>query len=188
MNKKDLRKMMLEKLQEIDSKSHIYKSKSIINKLFDSEQYKSSKDIFVFVSFKNEINTHEFINRAINDNKNVYVPIIDKANKLMNISKLTRFEDLESGYFGVLEPSKESIDIVDPNILDLVITPGLIFNTKGYRIGYGAGFYDKFFSSLNTNPTKIGICFEEQIMDFENDDYDIPVDLIINDKSTINIK
>ena len=116
------------------------------------------------------------------------MPIIDKEKKLMNISRLRKFTDLESGYFGVLEPSNDSIEIVDPNILDLVITPGLIFNDKGYRIGYGAGFYDKFFSSLKNDPIKIGICFEEQIMDFENDDYDIPVDLIINDKSTINIK
>ena len=65
MNKNDLRKMMIEILGKIDSKSHILKSNSIIDKLLNSEYYKNSKDIFVFVSFKNEIHTHDFIVKAI---------------------------------------------------------------------------------------------------------------------------
>ena len=64
----------------------------------------------------------------------------------------------------------------------MIITPGVVFDKDNYRVGYGGGFYDKFFSIKNLKAKKIGVCYKEQIMDkVPREDYDIPVDYIIHD-------
>ena len=79
--------------------------------------------------------------------------------------------------------SEEYIDYVDHNLADLVLVPGLSFDKRGYRTGYGGGFYDRFFASITANCTKVGYCFSVQISDEDlpTDQYDIAVDYVITD-------
>lgn len=67
-----------------------------------------------------------------------------------------------------------------------MLVPGLVFSPEGYRVGYGGGYYDRFFSK-NRETYKIGICFEMQIApEVPKGKYDIPVDYIITEKKIIN--
>ncbi len=189
MDKKNKRSEMFSILKSIPLEEREAKSQVIIDTLLNSGPYRDAKDIFAFVSFKNEVMTHDFIKTAITAGKNIYVPIIDEEKKIMEITKLNDFSELAPGFFGVLEPSPEYIRISDPSVLDMVITPGVVFDENGYRIGYGGGYYDKFFSTLDTSVLKVGICFEEQVVkSFPHDEYDIPINMIISDKSTRIIK
>ncbi len=189
MDKKNKRSEMFSILKSIPLEEREAKSQVIIDTLLNSGPYRDAKDIFAFVSFKNEVMTHDFIKTAITAGKNIYVPIIDEEKKIMEITKLNDFSELAPGFFGVLEPSPEYIRISDPSILDMVITPGVVFDESGYRIGYGGGYYDKFFSTLNPSVLKVGICFEEQVVEsFPHDEYDIPINMIISDKSTRIVK
>ena len=71
--------------------------------------------------------------------------------------------------------------ISNPDILDIVITPGIVFSKDNYRIGYGGGYYDKFFANKDVTALKIGLCFNEQIIEeVPTNKYDIPVDYIIS--------
>ncbi len=102
---------------------------------------------------------------------------------LMDVSHLHSFDDLKENYMGILEPVKEDYDIVDPNIIDLVVTPGLAFDKAGYRIGYGGGFYDKFFASLTNNPLKMGIGYDKQLVkNVVHDSNDKPLDYFLSEK------
>ncbi|WP_329385293.1 5-formyltetrahydrofolate cyclo-ligase [Anaerofustis butyriciformans] len=179
MNKKDLREKIQLKLKDLHSREE--KNKLIFEELINNKDIKNSKNIMCFVSFKNEVDTHKFIKYMLKNNKNIYIPIIDSKNKIMNISKLKSFDELEKGFYGILEPKKEFIRITNPNILDIVITPGIVFAKDNYRIGYGGGFYDKFFANKKLKAKKIGLCFSEQIIEsIPIDKYDIPVDYIIH--------
>jgi 5-formyltetrahydrofolate cyclo-ligase len=90
------------------------------------------------------------------------------------------------GVFGILEPRKESARIFNPEEIDLVIVPGVAFDEHRNRIGFGAGFYDRFLESVRPSCAKIGIAFEFQIYDeVPVEEHDIPLDLVITEKRTI---
>ena len=80
MDKNILRKEILERRNylELDNKSKY--DKVIFEKLINSDIYKKSKKIFTYIIFGSEVDTKKFINYAISDNKDIYVPKTDKVN------------------------------------------------------------------------------------------------------------
>lgn len=184
MDKKTLRKELVQKRDLLSKKEIEEMSKLIEENLFSTSLFKNASDIFIFVSYRSEVNTHDIIKTALSYNKNIYIPIVDPKTKTMKASRLKDFSCLEKNYMNILEPTKESIDIVDPNKIDLVIVPGLLFDRNGYRIGYGGGFYDKFFASLDMEVNKLGIGYDFQYTtgNIEHEDYDIPVNYFLSEK------
>lgn len=179
MKKEDIRKEIQLKLQNLQHREE--KNNLIFKELISNRDIEKAENIMCFVSFRNEVDTHKFIKYMLKNNKNIYIPIIDSKNKIMNISKLKSFDELEKGFYGILEPKKEFIRITDLEVLDIVITPGVVFSKNNYRIGYGGGYYDKFFANKKLKAKKIGLCFSEQIIEsIPIDKYDIPVDYIIH--------
>ena len=93
--------------------------------------------------------------------------------------------DLEKGVFSVYEPKSYCTGAeVSPDTV--CITPALCYNRQGYRIGYGKGYYDRFFEKNAC--VKIGLCFEENIIDFNPSEGDKAVDIIVTDKGVYRIK
>ena len=137
-----------------------------------------------FVSFKDEVETHQLIKDALAQGKKIYVPYIIRPEKVMVPAEVLDFEeDLVPGYYDILAPREDNLRIKDKSEIDLVVTPGVIFDEQGYRIGYGAGFYDKFFSLLNPDVPKIAIAFSlQQTKELPKDEFDIPVDKLITEK------
>lgn len=188
MIKKQIRKEILEKRGKLGSIDHKYFSNCIINSILDSSHYRDANTIMVFVSFSDEVDTHEFIKKAISDGKKVTVPITFPKTKEIKPSHIESFHDLEPGYYGILTPKADCINLVSPEEIDLIIVPGVAFDKNGYRVGYGGGYYDRFLSRL-PQVTTIGIAFELQIIDkVPRDEYDIAVDFIFTEKKVINCK
>lgn len=186
MNKKIFRKDTFKKRSQLTEKNIEDYSKIIEDKLFLMDVYKRAKIIMCFISFSDEINTHDLIKAAINQGKTVVVPITIPETKELKISELRDFSELEPGFYNILTPKKEYLRFIDPNTIDLILTPGVVFDRNGYRIGYGGGYYDRFFSKLDKDIPKIGLSFDLQIVDkVPTDKYDIPVDIILTEKEII---
>lgn len=186
MNKKILRKEILEKRSKLTDKEIREYSKIIENKLFDMQVYNQAKTIMCFISFSDEVHTHHIIKQAIRHGKTVVVPITITETKELKVSQLNDFSELEIGYYNILTPKKEFIRYRDPNIIDLVLVPGVVFGRNGYRVGYGGGYYDRFFSKLEKDIPKIGLAYDLQIVHtVPTDNYDIPVNMIITEKEDI---
>ena len=187
MDKKVLRKEILEKRSLLKPDEIELKSQEIKNKLFSLDDFKRSNFIFSFISFKNEVHTHDIIKDSIAMDKRVGVPItVDETRKLL-VSEIIDFDrELEIGYYNILTPKENFKRIVPPQLVDLVLVPGLAFDKYGFRVGYGGGYYDRFFASLNKDIIKIGLCYHMQILpEVPIDSYDIPVDYIITEKEII---
>ena len=184
MNKKILRKELMKKRDALTLNEIKDYSEKIAENLYNTSIYKESENIFIFVSYKSEVNTHNIIKHSIAEGKKIYVPVTDSVTKTMKASRLRDFSQLKEGYMHILEPAEEYIEITDSNVLDLVIVPGLLFDKNGYRIGYGGGFYDKFFASLERDVKKLGIGYDFQFTsgNIEHDDFDIPVDYFLSEK------
>jgi len=182
--KDKIKKPILDKRNSHDTEELIGFSKKIKSNLYSLEEFKKAKNILCYASFKKEVDTHELIKELLGK-KTVVVPYIleDK----FHISSIKSFDDLEPKTFGILEP-KEKNDF-DPEKIDLILVPGIVFDKNGHRIGYSFGYYDKFLSKLKNNPTKIGLAFDFQIVDWiPYEKHDVPMDILITEKKIIKCK
>ena len=169
------------------------KSAAIREKLFSLNEFKDSKNILFYVSFNNEVDTIETIKELLKNKeenkKNIIVPYVEKNNPILQLSKLNSFDDLEPKTFGILEPKDGKIKKFDANELGLVIVPGIAFDENGHRIGYGYGYYDRFLRKLNKNKTKIGLCYDFQLVDkIPEEKHDVPMDIIITEKRIVKVQ
>lgn len=162
------------------------KSMEIKSNLFEIEEFEKAEVIMFYVAFRNEVRTEFMIKSALELGKRVIVPITDVENKKLYLSELKDYDDeLTEGSYGILEPKEEFIRTVEPSDLDLVVLPGLAFDSSGNRLGYGGGYYDRLLSQIPT-VDKMAICFDVQIMDeVITNSKDIAVDKIITEKRDI---
>lgn len=186
MNKKNLRHQILDKRSKLGKYEHEEFSNIILNTIVNSLYYKNAKTIMTFISFMDEVDTHEFIKKSIEDGKDIVVPITIPETKELKLSLVKDFKELEPGYYNILTPKEEYIRYIDPELVDLIIVPGVVFDRDGYRIGYGGGYYDRFLSKIDKNVPKIAIAFDLQVIDkVPREYYDIPVDYIFTEKEII---
>ena len=109
-------------------------------------------------------------------------PDVSNSRTLLPSKLLNLNSEVEQTKFGVLEPKPEFRRPFPPDEIELVIVPGLAFDPKGYRIGYGAGYYDRFLPECK-KALFIAIAYEMQIVeDTFPSSWDVPVDGIITEK------
>ncbi len=182
-HKKSLRNTLLDKRAEYEPTTRRLYDELALKNLMQSDAYRASKRIFTFISFGEEISTHALIRESISRGLEVYVPITERGNPHMRLSRLRSMDDLILGHYGILTPHPDALEFADPNAPDLVIVPGLAFDAGGYRLGYGGGFYDRYFSSLTSDPVKLGYCYSFQLVEqLPHESHDIPVDRVITEK------
>lgn len=174
--KRLLRKKILEKRNKLTRKQIIKKSNIIKEKLFSLPDYEKAKKILFYVSFGSEVDTHDMIKESLKIKK-VVVPKV-KDHELI-LSRIHSFSELSYGKYKILEPVK--IKKIDVKKVDLIIVPGIVFDKKGYRIGYGKGYYDGLLKRFD-HAKKIGLAFKLQIVDsIPAEEHDIRVDKIISE-------
>ncbi len=166
-DKKNLVRKKLNLRDNLTQEELSFKSYKIINKVNDLEEVKSSRNIFVYVSFRSEVLTHELIEIFLSQKKNVFVPLTLVPEKRMAAVQILDMKtDLVSGYCGILEPKKELVQQLEDTSkkIDCSIVPGSVFDEKGGRLGYGGGYYDRFLSAIS-EVKRIGLAFELQIIE-----------------------
>jgi 5-formyltetrahydrofolate cyclo-ligase len=170
------------------SKDEVFeKSNKIKSRLFKMKEFKESLTILFYVSYDNEVYTHEMIKDCIKNKKNVVVPVTDKKNKKLILSKLENWDDLSLGAYNILKPKKEKIKEISIDDLDLIIVPGVGFDESGHRIGHGKGYYDNLLK--NSVSQILGLAFEFQIIKYiPIEKHDITIDKIITEKRIITCK
>ena len=189
LDKKTLRKVMIEKRKSISQEERIKKSKKIKERLFSTEYDKNAYFIFTFISTQEEVDTHNIIRKSLEKGKRIGVPITLPKEKKLLVSEIKNMdEELEMGFYDILTPKKEYIREIPPEEIDIVLVPGLIFREDGFRIGYGGGYYDRFLRNVK-DVVKIGLCYEMQLYeDIPIASHDVPVDYIITEKRIIDCK
>lgn len=180
-NKQYLRKEYIIKRNNINNKS--IKSNKIFNKIIKLPIYKKSRVIAIYYSMESEVDTTRLIRYMLDDKKEVYLPrVLDNNN--MEFYKVNSLDDINNkNKFGIYEPNISN-NMLNKELLDLIIIPGICFDLNYNRIGFGKGYYDKYLS--DTNIYKIALCFEEQILKdkiINTSDNDIKMNIIITDKN-----
>ena len=147
--------------------------------LLGMRAYLSAACISCYVSVKNEIDTLGLIAQALEAGKRVGAPVAGARRQLVH-RELCSLDALEPAAFGLLEPPESSHEI-PPESFDLVVVPGLAFDRHGYRVGFGAGYYDRFLAE--TSAIRVGLCYAFQVVDsVPSEAHDQPVDFVATDR------
>lgn len=173
LSKKELRKFALDKRKSLAQDGSILKkSRLIVDKIVNSLEFKKAKNIALYVPIKNEIDLTPLL--KIED-KNFFLPRCNGEN--LEFVKYFDKNSLKIGAFNILEPQGDKIN---PEILDIIYIPALMANEKNYRLGYGKGFYDRFFRNNTIKAIKNIVLSKEFITnDFVQEGFDIPCDKLI---------
>lgn len=185
MNKETLRKIIKVKRSELKYKDKQNKDNIIFSNLKNERLFNSAEIIFIFVSFGDEVDTHKIINYGLSLGKTICVPKVISKEKGMKALKIHNLEHMERSRYGILEPFDDAEEI-SAEAVDLFLVPGLAFDTKGGRVGYGGGFYDKFLIKARENADKIALGYDFQIIEkVPLETTDILIDGIITERGFI---
>lgn len=172
--KKIIRKKYIEIRKRIKNKEE--KSKNITNQIMNLKKYHEAHVVACYCSLMDEVCLDEIIYHAWEKGKVVVVPKV--IGDSMNFYEIKSMDELKISSFGIREPNHNFI--FDKNKIDLFLVPGVAFDMKGKRMGFGKGYYDRYLADLDAY--KIGICFSEQLDEnIPVDNYDITMDEIIVD-------
>jgi 5-formyltetrahydrofolate cyclo-ligase len=186
-NKGTARKRILFLRKQLSEDEWAAKSSIICNKLLHAGWYAASHEILVYSAILKEVDLSIFIRRAWQDGKILYFPKV--FGEKMEFFRADAMEELQKGSFGVLEPMDESrpYQSTDKNI---VLVPGAVFSEQGARIGYGKGYYDRYFGRWkeeNIPYTAIGIAYDFQVInEFKTDSNDIDMHWIITEMREVD--
>jgi 5-formyltetrahydrofolate cyclo-ligase len=168
------------------------KSRRIAEALFSLPEFKRAKTVAFYVAKDEarEVRTQEMILEALRTGKRVVVPFVTGDG--MEFSEISGPSDLSLGAFGISEPRSEIRRPVPLKEIDLIIVPGVAFDTEGGRIGYGKGFYDRFLCRLlseRPDARVVGLAFEMQIVDrIERKPSDIPVHILVTEERVVRCR
>lgn len=172
MNKKELRKSIKRLIADMSIEEKMIEAQYVFSHIENSDIFKNSKNIMLFASLPDEIPTHSTIEQWAK-NKNIYLPRVN-GDDLEIIKYYPGI--LHKGSYDIMEP--EGNDTVSPEILDLIIVPGVAFDRKGNRLGRGKGFYDRFLAQ--THATTVAVCFDCQLVDkIPTEPHDLPAQFIV---------
>ncbi len=183
MDKKELRKILLEKRKNIPKVQKAIYDKIISEKIINSDYFEKAEQVLVFASSPEEFDTRYIIERCRLKYKRVFYPRCIDCDGNMEFFKVDSVGDLEVGMRGILEP-KQTCKPYKYKQNDIVIVPALSVDKSQYRIGYGKGYYDRFLKNFNG----VSICPCYSILCTEHlpaDEYDIKVSYVATDKEVI---
>ncbi len=189
--KRELRRQILSKRDALSEGEIREKSHAIRSFLFSLPEFDAARAILYFVSFRSEVSTEEMIRASLARGMVVVVPLADLKGKRLHLYRLEDFDrDLSPGTWGIPEPSPHRARPFHLEEVDLVITPGVAFDERGARVGYGGGFYDRLLEEWGGRGRSVALAFELQVVHrvpFDGE-HDIPVDMIITEKRIIRCK
>ncbi len=188
MGKKELRKKNLAVRNSLAADELTFKSEEIKKKLFARQDFRHKYNIMFFLTFGTEVRTEAMVREALSQGKKIIVPKTDKENNALILSWLHDYDkDLAPGIWGIPEPHVASLRPVKPAEIDLVVVPGVAFDRNGNRLGYGGGYYDRFFTKLKKDVPLIALAFDCQIVEhIPTGRFDKKIDCLITEDEEIN--
>lgn len=177
---------MREALKKIAPQERHARSLAVCRRLEATPAFLAAQNVMLFLSMKTEVETAALALSAWQAGKAIVMPRVLWQERLIEPVEVTSLETEASPQFpGLRQPKTGSP--VSLSMIDIIAVPGLAFDLRGYRVGRGKGFYDRFLPQKELHAVTVALCFDEQVLtDFiPAEQHDVPVKIIITDKRTI---
>src|SRR3954464_3653289 len=180
--KSTIRRKLRETLAMMTESTRHAKSVAACSLILASPEFAAARVVMVYLSTPTEVDTANIALRAWKTDKTVVVPKVSwDQRRMLPIEISSLHTAMTTTGPGVREPM--SGNPIPPNLIDLVIVPGLGFTETGYRIGRGMGFYDRFLAQSEFLGISCGLAFSEQIVEhLPVLDHDVPLSMLATDK------
>ena len=168
--KRKIRQEFLKKRNNLSRDEIKSKSEKIEKELFSLPEFQRAKTVMFYVSFRSEVETEKMTRNTLKLKKKIVIPVVHGEKIVVSEIKNLK-KELTKGSFGIKEPKKEFRRRVNQKEIDLVVVPGVVFDKRGGRLGYGRGYYDRFLRSKSIKSRMsrshqcalIGLAFDLQI-------------------------
>ncbi|MCG6930079.1 MAG: 5-formyltetrahydrofolate cyclo-ligase [Desulfofustis sp.] len=190
MDARQLRKDILARRDRIAPEQRTAKSLAIGASLLALPEVRDCGSVFIYVSFRSEVQTLPVIEALQARGKTVSVPFTRTAEKRLDIVVIDDpHKDLAPGYCNIPEPTDAYArqHAIDPAQLDLIILPGSVFDTRGGRFGYGGGYYDRLLEQIPA-AQRIALAYDLQVVDrLDLQPHDQLLDRIVTESRVITV-
>lgn len=168
--------------EQIEEKYNI-----IENKLFEFANFLESQQVFLYPPGSKEIPTENIIRKAMEIGKSIILPVFTDVKNTFLLYKISHFDkDLVLNAHDMLEPNPERCKKIALDDVDIAIIPGLAFDDKGGRMGFGNNYYSKLITKLPETCRRVSLAYEDQIVDqIQMESRKYTVDIIITDTRVI---
>ncbi len=155
-------------------------AQALLEHVLGLAEYQRAAVIHTYVSSKaNEVDTRELIHISLEQDKRVVVPVVEQGVETMGHAVLAGMNELVNGPMGLVQPDpRMAAWLDDAGAIDLVVVPGIAFDRRGHRIGFGGGFYDRFLATVSC--AKVGLCYDALLLDAIPDEaHDVAMDIVV---------
>lgn len=186
--KKEIRQRILKIRKGQSDRDRCLWTGQIAKNVIGHRWFLEAEDIYCYIDFRCEAGTKEIIEQAWESGRHVYIPAV--RNHMMEFYQIFSFKDLEVGSYGIKEPAEQFLcrerKAKPPTPgKALMIMPGVAFDRRRNRIGYGGGYYDRYLASHPGIHT-IAIAFECQMEEeIETEETDIRPELLITERRIV---
>lgn len=181
MTKYDIRQRIRSLKVLLDEMDRISCSEAVFQRLENSAAFQLAEKVLMYHSLPDEVDTKRFLKKW-KEKKQFFLPRVNGVNL-----ELLPYDEsrLEIGSFHIEEPVGDNTYPVED--IELIVVPGVAFDRSGHRLGRGKGFYDRLLQTAKA--IKIGVGYEFQLVDqIPAEKHDIPMDIVITEKTTIVIR
>lgn len=212
MDKNFLRQKIITQRQELEPAVRQEKNKLILGNFVSVPIVQAAKVIMVYLDFRGEVETSGILQWGWDACKVMTAPVTLKQERKLVPVVIHTFDELRIGAYGIREPIAEDQDFDDRSewegmetgissgkktaesglsveSLDLVLVPGVAFDRRGGRLGYGGGYYDRFLPRLRSGTITIGLAYDLQLVEqVPTETHDVPLDLLVTETGVIDCR
>lgn len=172
--KKILRNKTIAAMKELPQAVKAEADSQLTQRFIQLSAFQEAKTLATYLSMGHEFSTASLIQAALQDGKRVCVPRTYPQGRM----EFVEYDPdiLEKTRFGLLEPNEQG-KVVDKSEIDLIHVPGVVFQSEGYRIGYGAGYYDRYLADYSGKT--VSTIYSIQEGEFQPDSFDIAVQEVL---------
>lgn len=176
-----LRKELLDLRLRIPAELSASASNAVRQHLQPLPVWQKARAVAATVAFRGEIESYPLLEEVLRSGKRLCLPRVSPDKSRLTFHVVKDLKVLSPGTYGILEPpAKEPVDI---RSIDLVLVPGLAFDRQGYRLGFGAGYYDQVIPLMSPDAAAVGLCYSFQVLDrVPRAPHDVPVHALLTEK------
>lgn len=186
-SKTELRQSSLARRRSLGQTKLEVLSKAIEDNLFTLREFLEAKTVAAYVAKEDEVQTKSIIERVLAQGKRVLVPTTDRVAHRLVFSELTDYEkELSLGHYGVPEPKPEFVRKSQLEDADVALVPIVVCDDRGYRIGYGGGYFDSALRMLTQRTLTVGLALEAQFIPrVPETHHDVPLRVIVTERRVV---
>ncbi|HVP00038.1 MAG TPA: 5-formyltetrahydrofolate cyclo-ligase [Bryobacteraceae bacterium] len=158
---------------------------AILSRILAMDELRGARTILAYCSIGSEIDTTPLLNAVLGGGRTLVLPKLNAGGGGLDLYRVKNLGgDLRPGAWGIREPDSSLCEPCPAADIELILVPGVAFDRRGARLGYGKGYYDKLLASMHPRPRTVAAAFDVQVVDaIPMEPHDVPVDTVVTETS-----